>query len=102
MRRLADRRASLVLVPIIEIAVADRDRPGDRRRAGRCCWCWPLGARRLAAAPRGSAGPGGRSGPTWTSGRPPGNAATDGLLALLGGVFMLVPGFVSDVVGGCC
>src|SRR5215472_6155151 len=34
-----------------------------------------------------------------SSGRPPGNAATDGVLILAGGVFMLVPGFVSDVVG---
>jgi UPF0716 protein FxsA len=33
------------------------------------------------------------------AGRPPGNAATDGLLVLLGGVFMLVPGFVSDLLG---
>jgi len=34
-----------------------------------------------------------------SSGRPPGNAATDGVLILAGGVFMLVPGFVSDAVG---
>ncbi len=34
-----------------------------------------------------------------TSGRPPGHAATDGVLVLAGGVFMLVPGFVSDAVG---
>jgi UPF0716 protein FxsA len=33
------------------------------------------------------------------AGRPPGNAATDGVLVLAGGVFMLVPGFVSDAVG---
>jgi UPF0716 protein FxsA len=33
------------------------------------------------------------------AGRPPGNAATDGLLVLLGGTFMLVPGFVSDAIG---
>ena len=32
--------------------------------------------------------------------RPPGNAATEGLLVLVGGIFMLVPGFVSDVIGG--
>jgi len=32
-------------------------------------------------------------------GRPPGNAATDGLLALMGGVLLVVPGFVTDVVG---
>jgi len=33
------------------------------------------------------------------AGRPPGRAATDGLLVLVGGIFMLVPGFVSDVIG---
>ena len=32
-------------------------------------------------------------------GRPPGTTATDGLLVLLGGIFMLVPGFVSDLIG---
>jgi UPF0716 protein FxsA len=31
--------------------------------------------------------------------RPPGNTATDGLIVLIGGIFMLVPGFVSDVIG---
>jgi UPF0716 protein FxsA len=34
------------------------------------------------------------------AGRPPGNNVTEGLLVLVGGVFMLVPGFVSDVIGG--
>lgn len=31
--------------------------------------------------------------------RPPGRAAIDGVLVVLGGMFMLVPGFVSDVIG---
>jgi len=31
--------------------------------------------------------------------RPPGRAAIDGVLVVLGGIFMLVPGFVSDVIG---
>jgi UPF0716 protein FxsA len=31
--------------------------------------------------------------------RPPGVTATDGLLVLIGGIFMLVPGFVSDIFG---
>jgi UPF0716 protein FxsA len=35
-------------------------------------------------------------------GRPPGPAATNGVLVLAGGVFMLVPGFVSDVIGLLC
>ena len=32
-------------------------------------------------------------------GRPPGNAATDGVLVFIGGVLMLVPGFVTAVIG---
>jgi UPF0716 protein FxsA len=32
-------------------------------------------------------------------GRPPGNAATDGVLVFIGGILMLVPGFVTAVVG---
>jgi UPF0716 protein FxsA len=32
-------------------------------------------------------------------GRPPGNAATDGVLVFVGGVAMLVPGFVTAVIG---
>jgi UPF0716 protein FxsA len=31
--------------------------------------------------------------------RAPGNSATDGLLVLAGGVFMVVPGFVSGAIG---
>jgi UPF0716 protein FxsA len=31
--------------------------------------------------------------------RPPGRAATEGLLVLVGGIFMVVPGFISDVIG---
>jgi UPF0716 protein FxsA len=34
------------------------------------------------------------------AGRPPGNAATEGFLVLAGGTFMLIPGFVSDIIGG--
>jgi UPF0716 protein FxsA len=32
-------------------------------------------------------------------GRPPGRAVLDGALVLLGGVFMILPGFISDVFG---
>jgi UPF0716 protein FxsA len=32
-------------------------------------------------------------------GRPPGNAATDGVLIFIGGVLMLVPGFVTAFIG---
>jgi UPF0716 protein FxsA len=33
------------------------------------------------------------------AGRPPGNAATEGLLVLMGGVLLVVPGFLTDLVG---
>jgi UPF0716 protein FxsA len=33
------------------------------------------------------------------AGKPPGISATEGLLALVGGILMLLPGFVTDVVG---
>jgi UPF0716 protein FxsA len=33
------------------------------------------------------------------AGKPPGTSATEGLLAVVGGVLMLLPGFVTDVVG---
>jgi len=35
-------------------------------------------------------------------GRPPGRAALDGVLILLGGLLVLLPGFVSDVLGLLC
>jgi UPF0716 protein FxsA len=33
------------------------------------------------------------------AGKPPGTSATEGVLALVGGILMLLPGFVTDVVG---
>jgi UPF0716 protein FxsA len=35
-------------------------------------------------------------------GRPPGRAALDGVLILIGGLLVLLPGFVSDVLGLLC
>jgi UPF0716 protein FxsA len=32
-------------------------------------------------------------------GRPPGNAAAEGLLALVGGILLVIPGFLTDLVG---
>jgi len=32
-------------------------------------------------------------------GRPPGNAGTEGLLVFLGGILMLVPGFITAIIG---
>ncbi len=98
MRRFADHPALLVIFPIIEIAVliAIGQVIGP---AGRSCSCW--------RPQRSAAGCcGGRAARAWRAfradlaeGRPPGNTATEGLLVLVGGIFMLVPGFVSDVIG---
>ena len=59
-----------------------------------------LAARRLGAAAGGAAR---RSCQAFRTDlrerRPPGASATDGLLVLLGGVLMLIPGFISDVAG---
>lgn len=49
------------------------------RTQGRAAW------RRLTAAIAG--------------GRPPGNEVTDGALVVLGGTLLIVPGFISDVIG---
>jgi UPF0716 protein FxsA len=35
-------------------------------------------------------------------GRPPGRAALDGMLILIGGLLVLLPGFISDVLGLLC
>jgi UPF0716 protein FxsA len=98
MRRLMLIMALLVIVPIIEIAVLIA--VGQVIGLG-----WTLllmfGTSALGAWLLRREG-----GKAWRafqdelqSGRPPGHAATNGLLVLIGGIFMLVPGFVSDIIG---
>ncbi|HEY5431749.1 MAG TPA: FxsA family protein [Solirubrobacteraceae bacterium] len=36
-----------------------------------------------------------------TAGRPPGREAIDGALILVGGVALMIPGFITDVIGLC-
>ena len=99
MRRLLIIVALLVLVPIVEIAVLIA--------VGRVIGVgWTI-VLVLATSALGGwllRREGARTWRTFQSelagGRPPGNPATDGLLVLIGGIFMLVPGFVSDVIGG--
>jgi UPF0716 protein FxsA len=98
MRRLAVIVALLVIIPIVEISVLIA--------VGRVIGVgWTL-VLMLATSVLGGwllRTQGARAWRTFrdevNAGRPPGNAATDGLLVLLGGLFMLVPGFVSDVIG---
>ncbi len=98
MRRLLIIVGLLVIVPIIEIAVLIA--VGQVIGAA-----WTL-LLMLATSALGAwllRREGGKAWRTFQSdlaeGRPPGNAATDGLLVLIGGFFMLVPGFVSDIIG---
>jgi len=98
MRRIAIIVALLILVPIAEIAVlvAVGNQIGVPLTLALMLGTSLLGAWLLRRE-------GGRAWRVFqedlTSGRPPGPAATDGLLVLIGGIFMLVPGFVSDVIG---
>jgi len=98
MRRLLVIVAVLVIIPIVEIAVLI----GIGQVIG---LGWTL-ALMLATSALGGWLLRREGGRAWRAfqadlveGRPPGSTATDGLLVLLGGVFMLVPGFVSDIIG---
>ncbi|MEK3890415.1 FxsA family protein [Bacillus sp. FSL K6-3431] len=35
----------------------------------------------------------------WRQGQPPGNAMLDGLCVLVGGIMLLAPGFITDIIG---
>jgi UPF0716 protein FxsA len=98
VRRLVIVVALLVIVPIIEIAVLIA--VGQVIGVG-----WTL-ALMLATSVLGGWLLRTQGARAWrafrddvNAGRPPGHAVTDGLLVLAGGMFMLVPGFVSDVIG---
>lgn len=98
MRRLLIIVALLITVPIVEIAVLIA--------IGRVIGLgWTL-VLMLATSALGGWLLRREGGRAWRAfqtdlaeGRPPGPAATDGMLVLLGGVFMLIPGFVSDLIG---
>src|SRR5215813_9989819 len=98
MRRLGLVVALLIVVSAVEIAVVIA--------VGHAIgWAWTL-LLLLATSVIGGYLLRSEGGRAWrafredaAAGRPPGNAATDGMLVLAGGVFMLVPGFVSDAVG---
>jgi len=98
MRRLLIVVALLVIIPIIEIAVliAVGQQIGLALTLLLMLGTSALGAWLLRHE-------GGRAWRAFqddlAAGHPPGVTATDGLLVLIGGIFMLVPGFVSDIVG---
>jgi len=98
MRRLLIIVGLLVIVPIIEIAVL----VAVGQQIG-LAWTLllMLGTSALGAwLLRHEGGRAWRAFQTdLAAGRPPGVTATDGLLVLIGGIFMLVPGFVSDIIG---
>jgi UPF0716 protein FxsA len=57
---------------------------------------WPLGSWALRSQGRAAWR---RLGAAVSAGRSPGREALDGVLVLLGGVLLIVPGFISDVLG---
>jgi UPF0716 protein FxsA len=57
---------------------------------------WPLGAWALRSQGRAVWR---RFSDAVASGRPPGRQAVDGALVLLGGLLMLIPGFITDALG---
>jgi UPF0716 protein FxsA len=98
MRRLVLIIALLVIGPIIEIAVLVA--------VGQQIGVGPTLLLMLATSALGGVLLRHQGGRAWRAfradldnGVPPGVSATDGLLVLIGGLFMLVPGFVSDVIG---
>jgi len=57
---------------------------------------WPLGSLALRSQGRAAWR---RLGEAVSAGRSPGREVLDGVLVLLGGVLLIVPGFISDVLG---
>jgi UPF0716 protein FxsA len=98
VRRLMIIIALLVIVPIVELAVLIA--------IGQVIGAWQTLLLVLATSALGGWLLRREGGKAWRAfqadlaeRRPPGNTATDGLLVLIGGMFMLVPGFISDVIG---
>lgn len=59
---------------------------------------WPLGALALRSQGRLVWR---RFGDAVASGRPPARQAIDGVLVLIGGVLLIIPGFITDALGAC-
>jgi UPF0716 protein FxsA len=57
---------------------------------------WPIGVWLLKAQGRGAWR---RLGASVSAGRPPGNEVLDGALIVTGGMLLIVPGFITDVLG---
>ena len=57
---------------------------------------WPLGSWAIRSQGRAA---GRRLGEAVSAGRSPGREVLDGVLVLLGGVLLIVPGFISDALG---
>ena len=57
---------------------------------------WPIGVWLLKAQGRGAWR---RLGASVAAGRPPGNEVLDGALIVTGGMLLIVPGFITDVLG---
>lgn len=87
-----------VLWAALELFVAIRvaDAIGGLATVGLLLLSWPLGWWALRSQGRAAWR---RLGAAVSAGRSPGREVLDGALVLLGGVLLLVPGFISDVFG---
>ncbi len=57
---------------------------------------WPIGSWALRSQGRAAWR---RLGAAVTAGRPPGREVADGALVLVGGILLIIPGFITDVLG---
>jgi UPF0716 protein FxsA len=88
----------LILWPIAELFVAIKvaDAIGVLLTVVLLLAGWPIGMWLTKAEGRGAWR---RLSAAVTAGRPPGREVVDGALVLAGGVLLIIPGFITDVVG---
>jgi UPF0716 protein FxsA len=88
----------LVLWPIVELFVAVKvaESIGVLLTVLLLVLSWPLGSYVLRSEGRAAWR---RLSVAVSEGRPPGRAVIDGALALVGGILLIIPGFITDVLG---
>jgi len=98
MRRVLIIVGLLVLLPVLEIVTLIG--------IGQWIGGWPTFVLVLATSVLGVVLLWREGGKAWRAfrealadGEPPGPTATEGLLVLVGGIFMVIPGFISDIIG---
>ncbi len=89
----------LILWPVAELLVAIKVAELIGVLATLLALAITLAARRLAAARRRDGRRGGAFGRAVAAGGPPGNEVVDGALGVAGGALLIVPGFITDLLG---